>query len=158
MESSESWALECTGCNFRTGYWAQEAELAELYRAWPHVAALRTTTVLQVDIDNPGIDSFMERHASHALRLLSESGEVRELNQEDSGEIERLWKAVYFAAGVIDGYQTAIGQRPELVQEGFCQSDLFLNALMALRLIAHGHDSEATQSTERNQPQSRVLE
>ena len=140
-DKAELWALECSDCNFRTGFWAQEAEVAELYRAWPHVAALRATTVLQVEIDNPGISSFMETHASHALRMFNKSSEVRVLSQEDNGEMERLWKAVYFAAGVIDGYQTAIGQRPELVQEGFCQSDLFRNALTALRLIAHGADT-----------------
>ena len=157
-EKSESWALECTDCNFRTGYCAQEAELAELHRAWPHVAALRATMVLQVDIDNPGISSFMEKHASHTLRMLHESGEVRELNQSENGEIERLWKAVYFAAGVIDEYQKAIRQRPELVQEGFCQSEIFRNAITSLRLIANGLDSAAALSADGKKPDSGVLE
>jgi hypothetical protein len=149
-EKYESWALRCTDCNFRTGYWAPEDELVELYRVWPHVAALRATAALNVEIDNPGINSFMESHASHAVQILNESGEVRELKQEPNGDMERLWKAIYFAAGVIDKYRTAIGQRPELVREGFCQSDLFRNALTALRGIARGLDDAGALASEGN--------
>ena len=144
-ENPELWALECTDCHFRTGYWTPEAELLELYRVWPHVAALRATAVLDVSIDNPEISSFMEKHASHTLQMLNESGSVHGLKKEVPSpklerniEAERLWKAVYFAAGVIDQYQTAIRTRPELIQEGFCQSDPFRSALTALRTLAEG--------------------
>lgn len=141
---SEWWAMECADCSFRTEYCAPEAELAELYRSWPHVAALRGTTVLQVEIDNSSLSGFMEVHGSHSLRMVGESGESRELSRGDNSENERLWRAIYFAAGMIDEYQKAIGRRPDLLEEGFCQSDLFRNALRALRMIAQGQDGEAS--------------
>jgi hypothetical protein len=155
-DKPQSWAFECADCNSRTDYRAPEAELVELYRVWPHVAALMATAVLDVDIENPAVHAFMEKHASHALRMLSESGEVRELKPSASGEIEQLWKAVYFAAGVIDEYQTAIQQRPELVRDGFCQSDLLRNALTALRAIAHGADSAHAPAAKENEAGSRA--
>lgn len=139
---SEWWAMECTDCGFRTEYCAPEAELAELHRSWPHVAALRGTTVLQVEIDNGPLGAFMEAHGSHSLRMLSEDGESQDLSRGDNAENQRLWRAVYFAAGMIDEYQKAIRERPELMQEGFCQSDLFRNALVSLRMIAQGTDGE----------------
>jgi len=145
---SEWWAMECADCSFRTGYCAPEEELAELYRSWPHVAALRGTTVLQVEIDNSALSSFMEVHGAHSLRMVGESGESRELSRGDNAENERLWRAVYFAAGMIDEYQKAIRQHPELVAEGFCQSDLFRNALVALRMIAQGLDGEVSAGLE----------
>ncbi len=139
-QESGLWALECTACNARTQFRAAEGELEELYRAWPHVAALRTTGVLQADIDDQETSSFMEEHALHNLRAVNGAGETRPLAREAVGEAERLWKAIYFAAGIIDEYEKAIRRRPELVQEGFCQSDLFRNALAVLRKLAAGTD------------------
>ena len=122
---SEWWAMECADCSFRTAYCAPEAELEELYRSWPHVAALRGTTVLQVEIDNSSLSGFMEVHGSHSLRMVGESGESRELSRGDNAENERLWRAVDFAAGMIDEYQKAIRQRPDLLEEGFASRIYF---------------------------------
>ena len=97
--------------------------MLELYRVWPHVAALRATAVLDVSIDNPEISSFMEKHASHTLQMLNESGSVHGLKKEVPSpklerniEAERLWKAVLLCSGgyrsISDRNQNASGTYP----------------------------------------------